>query len=131
VVTTSPASSSTAIPIQLFIIDTSSSNQILATLNLDAVLLNGSSQSSAQLTSALQTITNKNASDADKSTATKMLTSAGLSTDAINSLAKNGKKVDWAGTVGTILGTLGKSAVSAYLGIPATTPAAAAPATSQ
>ncbi len=130
-VTTSPTSSSTAIPIQLFIIDTSSGNQTLATLNLDAVLLSGASQSSAQLTSALQTITSKDASDADKATATKTLTSAGLSTDAINSLAKNGKKIDWAGTVGTILGTLGKSVVSAYLGIPAAATPATTPAAIQ
>ncbi len=117
---------STTVPIELFIM-TSPGSDVLATLNLDAILLNSQSQSQSgtAITSALSTVTNKNSSADQKSAATKTLQSAGLSTDTINSLSKLGKNsTSVTSAIGTILGTVGKSFVSAYLGIPAPSTAA-------
>lgn len=110
---------STTVPIELFIMTSPGAN-VLATLNLDAVLLNSQSQSGTAITSALSTITNKNSSSDQKTAATKTLQTAGLSTDTISSLSKLGKNSSSVtSAIGTILGTVGKSFVSAYLGIPA------------
>jgi hypothetical protein len=107
------------VPIQLRILDVSSTPRILQSLNLAAVLL--TNQNSTDFIGAVNKVTDKNTSPADKATATKTLTDTyKLDQPTIDALAQIGKKTNGAAsTIGTILGVLGKSVVSAYLGIPA------------
>jgi hypothetical protein len=107
------------LPIQLRIVDTSSAALTLATLNLAAVLL--TNQDPNEIISAVTTIADKNTPQAAKTAATQTLKQKyGLDQSTIDTLTQIGKKTNGAGsTIGTILGTLGKSFLTAYLGIPA------------
>jgi hypothetical protein len=104
------------LPLQLYIVDTSSKDNILATFNISAVLLPSNSDTKG-LVDALGKLQDKNQKDA----ATKILKETyGLDQSTIDSLAQIGKKSNGAAsTIGTLLGTVGKSFVSAYFGIPA------------
>jgi len=113
------ASTPKPVPIQLRILDVSSTPRILQSLNLAAVLL--TNQNSTDFINAVNKVTDKSASSAEKATATKTLTDTfKLDQPTINALAQIGKKTNGAAsTIGTILAVLGKTVVSAYLGIPA------------
>jgi hypothetical protein len=118
---TIPAVASTPpqLPIQLSIVDTSSAARNLATLNLAAVLL--TNQDPNDLINAVKTIADRNSTPTSKATATQTLASKyGLDQSTIDALTQIGKKTNGAAaTIGTVLGVLGKSVVTAYLGIPA------------
>jgi hypothetical protein len=114
------ASTPPQLPLQLYIVDTSSADRTLATLNIAAVLIPKGVDPTG-LTKALTTLSDKKASVDDKSAATKALMDTyGLNQASIDSLTQISKKTNGAAsTIGTVLGSLGKSFVTAYLGIPA------------
>ena len=101
------------LPIQLRIVDTSSGASTLASLNLAAVLVGGQTD---DLVNSINKLTDKTATAADKTAATQTLTTKyQLGQSDINALTQAGKKVN----IGTVLGSIGKNLVTAYLGIPA------------
>jgi hypothetical protein len=116
---TATPSAAKPVPIQLRILDVSSTPRILQSLNLAAVLL--TNQNSTNFINAVNKVTDKSSSSADKATATKTLTDTfKLDQPTIDALAQIGKKTNGAAsTIGTVLAVLGKTVVSAYLGIPA------------
>jgi len=106
----------TQLPIQLFIVDKSGADRNLASMNLAAVLVPKAVDTKA-VTDALTTLS-KNASDP---AATSTLKNLGLSQPDIDSLVQVVKKRsnNPASAVGTVLATVGKVFLTAYLGIPA------------
>lgn len=114
-----PASPPQQLPIQLEIVDTSSAARPLTTLSLAAVLL--SNQNPSDLVGAVTKVTDKNASKESKDTAAQTLVKQfGIDANTVNDLRQLGNKGSGVGgTIATVLGTLGKNFVTAYLGIPA------------
>jgi hypothetical protein len=133
------ATANQTIPIQISIVDLSAApgSVPLATVNLDAVFLAAQSQSPAdisKITAAITTLSTKNPPKEQAAAATKTLTDVGVQPETITALGKLGKNSGTvASTVGSVLGSFGKSALSAFLGlgIPAaqTAQAPAKPAT--
>jgi len=110
------------VPLRLDIIDKSSKDRVLKTLTIAGVFIPKAADPKA-LVDALTTLSKKPTSDA-KAAATKTLTDTyGLDQTTIDSLVKIGQKTNGAAnTIGSVLGTLGKSFIGAYFGIPTTTP---------
>jgi len=107
------------LPIQLYILDTSNAAEVVATLNLSAVLLAHSDPK--ELVDNLNVLSAKNSKPDSKTAATKALKDKfGLDQSTIDSLTQISKKTNGAAqTIATVLASIGKGVLTAYLGIPA------------